>query len=445
MRPTSWRRPGILLSLVAIGLLLAAPVAAGAVEHRTGNTVTVGANEVIEDDLVAAGDTVVVDGVIKGDLVAAAQTVVVNGRIEGDLLAAAGSVRIAGTVTDDARIAGAAVQLAPRATVGDSLLMGGASLELQPGSRVGGSVLFGGSQALLAGEVAQDVLFGGQGLELRGPVGGDVTAYVGGRDEPAVLDQVRVEGAPPPPRVRSGLMVAETARVAGDLAYTSPQDTSLPPQAVAGTVAYTPAPRDASTPVQAADHWLLVLLRRYAALLLVGLLLVWVAPKFARAVPAELERQPLASLGWGVISIVMLVLTFLLLPLITMALAVTFGVVKLTGLMGIVIALGLLALFALIVLAVIAIAYLAQIAVSYELGRLILLRLQPAWAERPYAPLALGLAVLVALAALPAVGWLFSTAAVLLGLGALWLFGRDTVRHQPIAFPPGAVPVQAAG
>lgn len=71
--------------------------------------------------------------------------------------------------------------------------------------------------------------------------------------------------------------------------------------------------------------------------------------------------------------------------------------------------------------------------------------MQPAWAERPYAPLALGLVVLVALAALPAVGWLCSTAAVLLGLGALWLFGHDTVRHEPASFPSGAVPAEAAG
>jgi hypothetical protein len=235
--------------------------------------------------------------------------------------------------------------------------------------------------------------------------------------------------------VSSGLTVAEGASIGGNLAYTSRRSFSMPPSAVAGRVIYNEAPTAAAPANEGAGMWLLDLLRRYAALLLVGLLLVWLAPRVTRGVTGELETQPLASLGWGFISILAIAIAFMLVPLATVFLAVLLGMVKLNGLMGIVIAIGVLALLALVVLTIIAIAYVAQIAVSYEVGRLILRRLRPAWLERPYAPLALGLALLVLLTAVPAVGWLFSLAAVLLGLGALWLFGRDAVQHRPIPAP----------
>lgn len=431
MRPNTWRWPAALLALLALALLLTAPAGARAVERRTGDTVVVPADEVIADDLVVAANTVIINGTVTGDVVVTAQSVEINGTVEGDLLAMGGGVAINGTVEDDARVAGAVLTVGPRAIIGDDLLGGAMSLELKPGAMVGGGLMFGGGQALVAGAVGGDVLFGGEGLELRGPVGGDVQASVGEGGRPAWASQVTIEGVPRAPEVPGGLTVADTARVAGDLAYTSASSFTLPGEAVAGKVVFTERPREAAAPAPQPEHWLLEIMRRYAALLLVGLLLVWLAPRFSRSVTAELEAQPLASLGWGFISIFAIALAFMVVPLLTVLLAVMLGMVKLTGLMGIVIAVGVLALLALIVLTIIAIAYVAQIAASYELGRLLLLRLRPAWAERPYAPLALGLAALVLLAAIPGVGWLFSTAAVLLGLGALWLLGRDTVQHRP--------------
>ncbi|HWQ11532.1 MAG TPA: polymer-forming cytoskeletal protein [Roseiflexaceae bacterium] len=422
------------LAALALALLAATPAPAAAVDRRSGNRVVVGAGEVVEDDLIVAGDSFVLDGRVQGDLIVTAGRIEINGVVQGDLIAAGGAVTLAGTVEDDVRIAGATLRLAPGARVGDDLLAGGMSLELAPGSQVGGALMFGGGQALLAGAVAEEVLFGGDGLELRGTVGRGVEASVGEGSGPAWASQTRFEGVPPPPAVRSGLTVAEGARIGGDLTYTSRRDFSIPPGAVAGRVVYNQrpmgAPRDSGAGATALD-----LLRRYAALLLVGLLLVWLAPRVTRGVSSKLEAQPLASLGWGFISILAIALAFLLVLLATVFLAVLLGLVKLNGLMGLVIATGGLALLALVVLTIIAIAYVAQIAVSYEAGRLILQRLRPAWLERPYAPLALGLALLVLLTAVPVVGWLFSLAAALLGLGALWLFGRDAVLHRPIPAP----------
>ncbi len=436
MRQSRVREPAVLLATLVVLLVALAPAPAAAVDRRSGDRVVIGANEIITDDLLVTAGTVVIDGRVVGDVVAMGQTIEINGTVEGDVFAAGGGVTLAGTVTDDMRVAAAVVRLGSGARIGDDLLATGASLETLPGSEVRGALIFGGGQALLAGGVGEDLLFGGEGLELRGTVAGNVEAWVGAGGTTSWTSQMRFEGAPPVPAVPSGLTLDREARIGGDLAYTSRTGVTIPPGAVAGRVRFTEEVGEATTPAQPAPlAWLLDLVRRFAALLLVGLLIMWLAPRISRGVTGELEAQPLASLGWGLVSILAIGLAFLAVPLATVFMAVLLGTVKLNGLMGLVIALGILMLMALVLLTIIAIAYVAQIAVSFELGRLILLRLRPGWIERPYAPLVVGLLLLVILTALPMVGWLFSLAAVLLGLGALWLFGRDSVQHRAIPVP----------
>lgn len=436
MRRSRVRGLVALLAVLAVLMFALAPAPAAAVDRRSGDRVVIGANETITDDLIVTAGTVVIDGRVVGDVVAMGQTIEINGTVEGDVFAVGGGVTLAGTVTDDMRVAAAVVRLGSGARIGDDLLATGASLETLAGSEVRGALIFGGGQALLAGGVGEDLLFGGEGLELRGVVGGNVEAEVGAGGTTSWTSQMRFEGAPPVPSVPSGLTLDREARIGGDLAYTSRTSMTIPPGVVAGRVRFTEEVGEAAAPAQPAPlAWLLDVVRRFAALLLVGLLIVWLAPRISRGVTGELEAQPLASLGWGLVSILAIGLAFLAVPLATVFLAVVLGTVKLNGLMGLVIALGILMLMALVLLTIIAIAYVAQIAVSFELGRLILLRIKPAWIERPYAPLVLGLLLLVILTALPLVGWLFSLAAVLLGLGALWLFGRDSVQHRAVPLP----------
>lgn len=422
-----------LLALIVL-ILAFAPGSVAALDRRPGDRVVIGANEIITDDLVVTGETVVIDGRVLGDVVAAAQTVEINGVVEGDVFAVGGGVIVNGTVTDDLRVAAAGIRLGSGARIGDDLMATGASVEMMPGSDVRGALMFGGGQALFAGTIGEDLLFGGQGLELRGVIGGNAEVSVDAAGAPSWAAQMNFEGAPPAPSVPSGLRIDPAARITGDLRYSSGASFAIPSGVVGGRVSFSEVvSAEAPTTSAAPLAWLFDLLRRFAALLLVGLLIIWLAPRVSRGVTDELETKPLASLGWGLMSILALGIAFLAVPLITILLAIVLGTVSLNGLMGLVIALGILALFALIILTIITIAYIAQIAVSFEIGRLILQRLRPTWIERPYAPLAVGLLALVLLTAIPTVGWLSSLAAILLGLGALWMFGRDSIQHRPLA------------
>ena len=172
-----WKWAG-LIGLICLVLFTLAPMAL-AFEGRGGDTVVIGADEVIEDDLYVGAGTFILDGTLKGDLIAGGSIIEINGTIEGDLIAAGQTVVVRGTVTDDVRIAGQALTLGDDAQVGDDVVAVGFSIEGKKGSSVGGDFIYAGYQALLAGDVAEDVGVAVGGLQLSGSVGGDVKAEVG--------------------------------------------------------------------------------------------------------------------------------------------------------------------------------------------------------------------------------------------------------------------------
>ena len=83
-----------LLAVVGVALLVGLITAstAWAVETRSGDSVVIGPDEVVDDDLYVTANNVVIDGTIRGDLVAFGQSITVDGTVEGDLIAAGRSV-----------------------------------------------------------------------------------------------------------------------------------------------------------------------------------------------------------------------------------------------------------------------------------------------------------------------------------------------------------------
>jgi lipopolysaccharide export system protein LptA len=85
--------------VMLVGTTALAPSPATALElKRDDNVVTVSASEVIDDTLIAAGDTVLVKGTINGDLVAGGRRIDIAGTVKGNVFAFAESVTISGSV-----------------------------------------------------------------------------------------------------------------------------------------------------------------------------------------------------------------------------------------------------------------------------------------------------------------------------------------------------------
>jgi cytoskeletal protein CcmA (bactofilin family) len=428
-----------LFTLLAI-LSMAIATPALAFDGRTGDDIVIEADEVINDDLYVTAQNFTLDGTVKGDLFVMGETIIINGTVEGDLFAGGQTIMINGTVNGDTRIGGAALQLGETAILGEDLLAGGASLETKDGSTTGGDLLVGSGQTLLAGDVAGDVFAGTGALELRGEFGGDVTAEVGdsteGQPAPSMyMPNVKISL----PSVAPGFTVSKDAVIKGDLVYTQSSDVIIPSNVVAGKITrneptvdientYVPPTRG-----ELAMDWTFDLFRSMATLLVFGLLIGWLAPKFLNTLGEKIQAAPAASLGWGVVAYAAFFFSLLLI-VVTMTIgAILFGLLTLGGVSGSIIWVGLLSIFALTVGFILVTSFLTKVVIAWLAGKMILNKLNPALAESWIWPLVLGV-VLVALAiSLPLIGWLFGLIITLVGLGAFWIWGQEARQSRQIA------------
>jgi cytoskeletal protein CcmA (bactofilin family) len=383
-------------------------------------------------------------------LIVFGQTITINGTVEGDLIAAGQVVIINGTVTDDARIAGAALQLGKNAIIGSDLLVGGASLETQKGSLVKGEIVFGSGQALLDGDVTGDVLGGTAALELNGSFGGNVEAYVDATEDTKSSPPMSMYMSNIPialPSVQPGLTIADSAKINGNLKYTSTYDLPVPSGVVSGKVTRT-APQVSTqaryvppTSAEKVGTWALDMLRTIITLILFGLLLGWLFPTFTKTLSEKINSQPWASLGWGAIAWAAFFFGLLAIVLVMIFGGLVFGLLTLGGVSGSIIWLGIFALFGLTVLFVLVTSYLTKIIVGDMMGKWILSRVNPVLAEHKVWPMVVGVTVLIVIIELfsfPLLpigffGWLINFSVILCGLGALWIWGRETMQVRKTA------------
>ena len=426
-----------LLLGLPLGLLTASP-AAQAMETRSGDRVVIGSNEDINDDLYVSANEIVVDGTVRGDLIAIGNSVRVNGAVRQDVMAAGRSVEIGGTVGHAARIAGQTLLLSNGARIDGDLLAAGYSLQNQPTSTVGGTLAYAGYQALLEGSVDGDLKGFLNALELGGEVGKTVDVQVDGQGGGVPPFVATTPSEVPVPTVEPGLTLRDSARVGGDLNYESSAEAQISPDAQIGGQVN----RTARTPTQEEEevtspvvNVLLSILRSFLALLLVGLLLVWLVPGWIRRLATTVLERPLASLGWGVLAFVGFLALGIAILLTTILLAVIFGVLTLGGLVLLFIGLGVLAEVALVIIFLISTNYLAQIIVSFLAGVLVLEGVGPGRGIGRVLPLVVGLVLYVILRAIPVLGFIVGLVVVLLGLGALshWVLAR--LRHRRAQSP----------
>lgn len=183
-----------------------------AIRHAEQN-ITIEASETIDDDLFITSNSIEIAGTINGDVYAAGSRVLVTGTINGDLLAAGGSVIIKGTVRDDVRVAGGRVDISG-STIGDNLTMLGGMLTME-GSTVTGSTTIAGGMIDLAGTMKRHLLIAGGDILLKGIVEKDTLA------------------------LSETLTLASSARIGGDLRYTSQNEATLTSDQVSGKITHT--------------------------------------------------------------------------------------------------------------------------------------------------------------------------------------------------------------
>ena len=182
-----WLRRGAALAAAALILVLAASLVLGKGQLlggklRTGDNVTVPADESWDGDLYLLGGRVTVAGSVDGDLTVLGGQVDVSGTVTGDVLVAGGNVSIAGDVGGDARIAGGQINLG--GTVAEDVAVTGGQVTVPAGGDIGGDLIVAGGQVTMSGSVGGSVEGSAGDYTSGGTVGGTEHVVIA-RNQPA--------------------------------------------------------------------------------------------------------------------------------------------------------------------------------------------------------------------------------------------------------------------
>lgn len=171
------RRSSLPVGLLAGLALLLLPSAGSAVEVRHGGNVRISSSETIDGTLIAAGDTVNIDGTINGDLIVSGRSVNVRGRVKGDVLCATNTLDFSGEA--EGNLFSFMQTLNLRGRVERNLYGWVQTLQIANGGRVGADVVAGTSNGRFDGTVGRDMLLFAADAQVDGSVGRDVRAYAG--------------------------------------------------------------------------------------------------------------------------------------------------------------------------------------------------------------------------------------------------------------------------
>jgi hypothetical protein len=155
------------LSLVILSALAFVGVA-NAQSFKTGNTITVAANETIEGMLFAGGSNIDIAGIVNGDVYCGGQTITISGTVNGDVICAGQTITINGTVGGSVRLAGQSVSLG--GTIGNSATVGTQNLTIDSNGVIGRDLLGGSQNITINGQVKRDVVAGSNSLTVNGKI-----------------------------------------------------------------------------------------------------------------------------------------------------------------------------------------------------------------------------------------------------------------------------------
>ncbi len=362
---------GLFLALLTFSVVV--PEQARALEILKGETlITVSEDTVIDDTVIAAGETIVIDGDIEGDLWAFGRRVVVNGDVGGNVATFGESISIRGDVGGLLFSASSALEINDVSVSGDLVSFANHSL-ISKETEVGGNVVSFAETVSFAGQSERDLIVFAEAVEVSGQVAEDLDAFV------------------------HTLNLLAGAQIGGDLRFRGEEsDLQRSPSAVVGgMVEFLALPEEFSHRSRyLTGEYYVRQLARLAAAFLAGLVLLWSVPGL-RDIELGGGIEGLKTAGIGLVALASL-------PIIIALFAIT--------LVGIPIAvIGLFTWVALI--------YFAKIVLAYLLGSMILAAREGE--ESMPLNLLVGLLVVIVVVSLPGVGGPINFLLTVVGTGML--------------------------
>lgn len=305
----------------------------------------------VNNDFFAAGQVVSNDGVVAGDLFIAGQTVTVSGPVGGNIRAACQTIDVKGEV-------------------GRNALVLGQTISLTKDSVVNGNATIAGSDVKVLGTINKGLNVAAASVMIDGTIVGDVSIQA------------------------ESINILPTAKIDGNLSYTSSKLASIPAGVVAGTTSPNIVPITQPQPKKtnpfSAGNILWMILWLISTFILGALLIKLFTPYFSKS--SETIKSSWAKYaGIGFLTLVVVPVSFFIL-LITI--------------LGAPVAIISLVIYAVLI-------YLSKLPVAIFIGHLLIKE------KSIYLKLFIGLAILTVIYLIPILGGFTKFIVLLIGLGTL--------------------------
>ncbi|MEI7452293.1 MAG: polymer-forming cytoskeletal protein [Candidatus Falkowbacteria bacterium] len=367
-----------LFALIALVLPFSA---ARAFEVRSGDSVYIPKDQIISGNFYTAASNLTIDGQILGDVICAGQNVVINGKVDGDVICAAQSLNINGEVNGNVRVAGNNIDI--NGAVARNVNLMSATALISANAKVGRDILLAVDKSEFRGTVGGSIYGAANNLLVAGTVGDGINVKIG-----------QYNGDK-----NTGLIIADGAKVAGNVTYSSEQEAKINKDNVGGQIV-----RQAESQARPNLFLAYIMSQFYAifSALLVGLIIVSLWRKTTIKITDRIKTDHWASIGWGFI-------LFFVSPIICIILALTVIGIPLALILA---GLWLLANFA------------CKLLTAIFIGRLIFKKLKQKESEKLLLEMTVGVFVCWMIFSIPILGWIASLWAICMGCGASWLVFR---------------------
>jgi cytoskeletal protein CcmA (bactofilin family) len=428
-------------------------------EILQGDECIIRSNETIQGNLFVLCRTLQIRGRIQGDLIGAVMYANISGAVTGDVYLLMGQLDITGTLGEDLQTIGPVLRLRRSARMTGNqadVLSLTLSSTIDEGVHIPGTLTAAGYQLLVNGETDGEISFWGSALQLSGRAKDDVYAVVGG-PESTGISQLQTIVAPfsrDIQLVNPGLVVRDKGIIEGDLSYSSSTEGDVQGR-VKGKTNFTQivSQPDFTQIINTEDEsglrlFLLQALRDFLILGLIGITGLAFAPKQFHMPLRSIINRPWASLGAGLLALILsfpivivtllIILLLIVLPLILLQFDGLFTLL-ITGLLmgswG-----GFTGLFYFTAI------FVSRAIVSLLVGRTIVrLSIGDDGSQRiAILGLIVGTVLISILVSLPVIGIIISTISAFFGLGALLITLQVQLRHyrERLYGPPASRLVQ---
>ena len=337
-------------------------------------TVFVSSEENITGNLLAAGDSIIVDGVIGGDLIVAANYITVSGRVEGDIIAIGQNINIDGEVGGNIRVIGNTIIINGNVTRNVNAF--GSQVIIGDNSRIGWDVILGGIDSSIRGNVIGSLDSYSQKTFISGKIGKNTNIKIINNNE-------------------AGLIIDQNAIINGDLNYSSKSKINLTnSENVSGEISWNQMDVRRKSPFY---NWLWEIAFSFLSILFIGLFFVFITPYYSRGFILEIKNKKWKPILIGAL------FTLITLPL---AIVVAFTII------GLPLSLILLSLW-------LAGLFVGKTIAAIILGELMTTKILKRSSIHLFWPLLIGAIIISLLFSIPWFGWIINLIIIWLGLGSI--------------------------